>query len=359
MKHGGARAFIAFIAWTGIGGAFALPYILRGGGYSALFSIVINWWLWGAMAPLISRVDDHLSSMYGRTAKLLAAHTVFALAAAIFYVAAAASIEHQLGLLPWNPWTEAISLIDWFYWALLVYCLILGTLKGLKYYKRSLSGELQLERLERGFLEARLNALRAQLDPHFLFNALNGISASLERDPRLARKMIEHLGDLLRLSLETRNRQEVSLADEAAFLEHYLALHRIRFGERLAITVSISPAVKQARIPSLLLQPLVENAIKHGIASGVAGGHIVLSAQRDGSRIDIRIIDNGAGLPPGWTMENAKGLGLSVTRERLLAMYPPGEWSFEVGRHADGGTQARITLPLTLMNEEAHAHPIA
>jgi two-component system, LytTR family, sensor kinase len=353
------RASIAAIAWTGIGGVFALPFILRGGGYSALFSIVINWWLWGAMVPLIASLDDRLSAAYGRSAKLLMAHAVTALAAAILYVAAAATIEYQLGLLPWNPWTEPISLIDWFYWALLVYCLILGTLKGLKYYKRTLSNELQLERLERGYLEARLNALRAQLDPHFLFNALNGISASLERDPRLARKMIEHLGDLLRLSLETRNRQQVTLADEAAFLEHYLALHRIRFGDRLAVTVSITPEVKQARIPSLLLQPLVENAIKHGIANRISGGRIILSAQRAGNSVDIRIIDNGAGLPPGWDMEATKGLGLSVTRERLLAMYAAGECTFNVAPHADGGTEARITLPFTLINEETHANAIA
>jgi sensor histidine kinase YesM len=170
--------------------------------------------------------------------------------------------------------------------------------------------------------------------------------------------MIEHLGDLLRFSLDTRNRRDVSLADEVTFLEHYFALHRMRFGERLSITVSVAPDVEHARIPSLLLQPLVENAIKHGISGRAAGGHITVSARRVDDRVELRVIDDGVGLPPRWTMDTAHGLGIGLTRERLLAMYPSGASAFDVAPHAGGGTAATILLPLALMNEDTHAHAL-
>jgi len=346
------------MAWTAIGGVFALPDILRGGGYNALFSIVINWWLWGALTPLIKRLDDRLSRAFKRPVPLLAAHAVCGLALTALYVAAAAALEDRLGLLSWDPWTELIGLLDWFYWALLVYCIILGALTGLKYYRRALVDELQIERLQRGFLEAQLNALRTQLDPHFLFNTLNGISACVEHEPGLARNMIEHLGDLLRFSLDTRNRRDVALEDEVAFLEHYFALHRIRFAERLSIAVSVAPDVRHARIPSLLLQPLVENAIQHGISSRAAGGRITVSARRIDDRVEIQVLDDGVGLPPGWTMATSHGLGIGVTRERLQAMYPSGASTFAVTPRPGGGTEAKIILPLALMNEDLHAHAI-
>src|SRR5205814_568414 len=113
-------------------------------------------------------------------------------------------------------------------WSWLIYWLVFGARQTFLYYKHYVDSELRLERMERSFSQARLNALRMQLDPHFLFNALNAVSAQVERDPRLARRMIEHLGDLLRLSLESRDRQEVPLVEEMAFLDHYVAIQKIR-----------------------------------------------------------------------------------------------------------------------------------
>ena len=347
MKRRRARTLVTFLAWTAAGGVFALPYILRGGGFSALLSVTINCWLWGALTPLIRRVHDRLAAAFERPLPLLAAHAACGLALTALYVVTAATVEGQLGLLDWDPWSQPLGLLDWFYWAMLVYCIIIGALTGLKYYKRVLVDALRIERLERGFLEAQLNTLRTQLDPHFLFNALNGISACVEHEPRVARRMIEHLGDLLRFTLDTRNRREVSLADEVEFLEHYFALHRMRFAERLAVTVSIMPDVAHTRIPSLLLQPLVENAIRHGIAVRASGGKVDVSARRVGDQVEIRVVDDGVGLPPGWKMEAARGLGISVTRERLAAMYPAGASVFAIAPHAAGGTEATIVLPLT------------
>ena len=127
----------------------------------------------------------------------------------------------------------------WFVWSLLVYWMIVGGLQAYRYYERYLSSELRLERMEKSYSQARLNALRMQLDPHFLFNALNTISSHVERDPRLTRRMIEHLGDLLRMSLETKDRQEVPLAEELAFLDHYLEIQKIRFGDQLVVEIDV------------------------------------------------------------------------------------------------------------------------
>ena len=356
VKRWETRIAIATMAWTLVGALFALPHLLRGSGYHALFATLINWWLWGALAPLISSIDDRLLAACKQPLPLLAAHAGFGVLLTTLYVGVAATLEFGLGLNTWAPWTEPQFLFDWYIWALIVYCLILGTLKAFKFYRRRVADELKLKRLERRFLETRLNALRMQLDPQLLFDALDGISAYVEQQPKLARKMIEHLGDLLRLSLATRNLQEVTLAEEFSFLEHYFALHSMRFEERLKFTLSVMPDVKQARIPSLLLQPLVENAIRHGIAGRASGGSVIVSARRVGARLDIRVTDDGLGLPPDWHMASAQGLGLRTTRDRLLAMFPAQESEFTVGRRAEGGTEARIALPFDSSKEDRHAH---
>jgi LytS/YehU family sensor histidine kinase len=242
-----------------------------------------------------------------------------------------------------------------FLWNWLIYWLILGGWQAYHYYDRYIAGELRLERLERSFSEARLNALRLQLDPHFLFNALNTISSQVERDPKLARRMIEHLGDLLRLSMESKNRQEIPLAEEMAFLEHYVAIQKIRFGDHLRIETEIAPEVRYASVPCLFVQPLVENAIRHGISRRASGGTVIVSAHREGNRLDIRVLDDGVGLPAGWTLENSGGVGLSVTRERVAGLYPDGETCFAVKRRASGGTEVEISLPLRWAGKEAHA----
>lgn len=210
-----------------------------------------------------------------------------------------------------------------------------------------------MERLERQFSEARLNALRMQLEPHFLFNALNTISSQVERDPKLATKMIEHLGDLLRMSLESKDRLEVPLAEEMVFLNHYLAIQKIRFGDHLRIETRIAPEVKLASVPCLLLQPLVENAIPHGASRSSSGGTIVILAERVDDRLEIRVSDDDVGLPPQWAQETSAGLGLTVTRQRIAGHYPNGASRFSVRNRPSGGTEVEIVLPLHLPGENS------
>jgi two-component system, LytTR family, sensor kinase len=272
------------------------------------------------------------------------------------YVYLEAAVRAAMGIARWSPLSAGRLLTDAlqgrFLWSLVVYCLIVGVWEAYRYQRRYLSAELRMERLERNFSEARLNALRMQLDPHFLFNALNTISAQVVRDPRLARKMIEHLGDLLRLSLDSKNRQEIPLTEELAFLDHYLAIQKIRFGDTLGVEIRISPEVKYAVVPSLFMQPLVENAIRHGISPRSGGGNIMVTARATDGRLEIRVIDDGVGLPPKWSLESQGGLGLSVTRERISSMNPDRSSYFAVQHRAEGGTEVEISFPLRLMEED-------
>jgi signal transduction histidine kinase len=345
-------------AWTLLGCVFALPDLSAGTDWRrALLPPLTLWWSWGLVTPLILWVDRQIPVSRKQLARRVLAHLLPSLLVTCVYAYVLGAVRAAFGIIAWSSWPGllVVSLKGLFLWNWLIYWLILGAWQAYHYYDHYVAAELRLERLERNFSEARLNALRMQLDPHFLFNALNTISSQVERDPKLARSMIEHLGDLLRLSLESKDRQEVPLAEEMAFLEHYLAIQKIRFGDHLRIETQISPEVKYASVPSLFVQPLVENAIRHGISRRASGGTVIVSAQRDGNRLDVRVLDDGVGLPAGWTLESSGGVGLSVTRQRVAGLYPEGETCFAVNRRAGGGTEVEISLPLRWTGKDTHA----
>jgi signal transduction histidine kinase len=351
------RIALAAVAWTAIGLVFALPGMSAGPDWRrALLGSLAQWWSWGLVAPLIVAADRLLPSSDRQIVRRTLLHLLLSLPVTAAYIYVFAAMLALVGIESWataySAQTLIVALRGMFLWSWLVYWLILGGWQASQYHGRYLSSELRMARLERQFTEARLNALRMQLDPHFLFNALNTISSQVERDPRLARSMIEQLGDLLRLSLDSRDREEIPLAEELAFLDHYLAIQRIRFGDHLKIDIRVDPDVTYAPVPCLFIQPLVENAIRHGISHRSSGGTIVVSARRVESQLEIRVLDDGVGLPPGWTLETSAGLGLSLTRDRIAGRYPNGTSRFAVRRRADGGTEVEIRLPLGPAEEE-------
>ena len=347
---------LAVLFWTALGIVFALPSIANGNNWrSTVLLSIASWWAWGLLAPFIVAVDQRLPFTSRQMGWRIAVHLLLSPIFTSLYIYLAPAMMTVMGGFGWSRFTRLMnlqlltnSLRGMFLWSVLVYCLIVGVWQAHLYFQRYLSSELRMERLERSFSEARLNALRMQLDPHFLFNALNTISSQVERDPRLARQMIEHLGDLLRLSLENKDRHEVPLMEELAFLDPYLAIQKIRFGDRVRIAMQIAPEVKYASVPCLVLQPLVENAIRHGLAQRASGGTIIISAQRLDDQLEICVADDGVGLPPTWTLQQSAGLGLSVTRERILALHPSGASRFSVHRRKGGGTEAVILVPLCL-----------
>jgi GAF domain-containing protein len=203
---------------------------------------------------------------------------------------------------------------------------------------------LKAAQLESQLVRARLDALRAQLNPHFLFNALNVVAMLIRRGANEdALRAVVNLSELLRRVLAVGATPEVSLRDEMALIERYLDVEQLRFRDRLSVNIEIEPAAIEARVPGLILQPVVENAIKHGIANAEGPGHVCISARHEGGRLLLRVADNGPGFPNGWDAARS-GVGLSNTRERLERTYD-GDYRFDVGRGDRGGAVVEIEIP--------------
>lgn len=357
------RILLIAVGSTALGVLFALPSLATTHFQNELRIYLAQWWTWGLLTPFIRAVDRRLPFSAKDLARRVAAHLGLSILFTEIYFYIFTAMRASFGVATWSSLRLgnllSPSVIGWQIWCWLVYWIIIGALQAYSYYERYISSELRFERLEHSFAEARLNALRMQLDPHFLFNALNTISSHVERDPKLTRRMIEHLGDLLRLSLESRGKQQVPLAEEVAFLEHYLAIQRIRFGHHLHIHIQVAPEVRMAAVPALVIQPLVENAIRHGISRRAAGGTVTVEAAPVDGRLVLRVLDDGVGLPPGWSLETSGGLGLSITRERIAGLHPHGVSRFSVRPRSEGGTVVEISIPLVLVGEEEHERALA
>jgi signal transduction histidine kinase len=359
MKNRWALWAGALLLWSALGLLFALPGLSTGNWSRVLLGSLAQWWSWGLVTPLIFWIDARLPFEENRLASRILAHLPLSVVFTLLYFYVVIGIGALLGTGPSHMLAQAHFLptaaLPGLLWSWLVYWVIFGVYQTFRYRQHYLASQLRLERMERSLSEAHLNSLRMQLDPHFLFNALNTISAQVERDPRLARNMIEHLGDLLRLSLDARDRHEIPLAEELGFLDHYVAIQKIRFAESLRIEIEVAQEVKYALVPCLIVQPLVENAIRHGISRRASGGSVKVTADRVGDQVELRVADDGVGLPAGWTLETSRGMGLSVTRERIMGLHPDGKSRFSVEPRNGGGTEVQIKLPLRFAGEPAHA----
>jgi two-component sensor histidine kinase len=222
---------------------------------------------------------------------------------------------------------------------LLTYWAVVGFTQATDYFGKYRAHERQASQL-------RLQLLKAQLQPHFLFNTLHTISAMMHQDVKGADRMITRLSELLRMTLDHLGRNVVKLEEELEFLRVYLELERVRFGERLATRVDVSPDAKGALVPALFLQPLVENCIKHGLSIRQPDGLIEIRAMHEGHRLVLAVADNGSGLPPGVVRGRPlrEGLGLSNTRNRLRQLYPE-DYEFIVRARPGGGTEVMVDIP--------------
>jgi two-component system LytT family sensor kinase len=348
MKNRWTSWIAAILLWSTLGVLFALPNLSPGKEWRVVLSSLIQWWSWGLLTPLIFWIDAQLPLKENQLPKRVLVFLPVSVIVTIVYTCFVLVLGALFRIQPWSAIGSKYlvgTLAPAILWSWLVFWVIFGVLQTSRYYRHYLASELRVARMERSSTEARLNVLRMQLEPHFLFNALNTISAQVESDPRLARTMIEHLGDLLRLSVDSQARQEIPLAEELAFLDHYIAIQKIRFAETLTIQIQVDPKVKYALVPGLIVQPLVENAIRHGISRRSSGGTVTVMAKR-GANLEILVLDDGIGLPPDWTLEASLGTGLSVTRERILSLHPNGSSGFAVRRRVGGGTEVAISLPL-------------
>lgn len=226
-----------------------------------------------------------------------------------------------------------------------IYWIIVSVAHALLFYRRSQERERKAFELAAGLAQAKLQALRMQLQPHFLFNTLNAISTLVHRDARAADEMIGNLSDFLRLTLETADQQEVPLRQELDFLDRYLAIEQVRFGDRLRVTREIAPEVLSALVPSLILQPLVENAIRHGLEPSRQTGVLTITASRQDHALRLVVLDNGVGLKSKPSSSSREGIGLANTRARLRELYGDAA-GLELKGGPEGGLAVELTLPL-------------
>jgi two-component system LytT family sensor kinase len=226
--------------------------------------------------------------------------------------------------------------------AMVIYLGVLAAGLARTYSLRYQARRQQAVALQARLAEARLDALRRQLDPHFLFNTLNAISSLVERDPRGVRRMVARLAELLRASLDRADRPEITLHDELALLERYLDIMRVRLGDRLEVSMDVDERVLDALVPTLLLQPLVENAIRHGVEQRSDGGRIWIEGRETAGTLTLRVRDNG---PNGADAGTEVGVGLGNTRARLEQLYGTAH-RFALMAAAGGGTVAEVRLPL-------------
>jgi two-component system LytT family sensor kinase len=339
-------AVLAFMVWTAVGVFQAVPEMLRGFYWPVLASKLIDVWTWALFTPAILLIDRKLTSGRQSFASLAAVHLLLSLPITLSHTLVTAILHYPIEEMWWSPLRTPEYTKYYFIGGWMTYCAFIGIVQAFKFYQRLATSQLALERAEKRLLASHLNALRLQLEPHFLFNALNAISSEVATNPEVSREMIEDLATLLRRSLDSQG-TEITLAEELTLLDHYLSIQKKRFGERVAVTIDADPAVLSAMVPSMLLQPLVENAIRHGVEGRLSGGTIAVSTQRAGDMLQIRVIDDGVGLPGDWRMDKCGGHGVRVTRERLEALYPQaGEEAFRISRRSAGGTEVFIRIPL-------------
>jgi two-component system, LytTR family, sensor kinase len=342
------RTVLTILAvWTAMGLFEAVPDMLDGFKWNETIGKLIEAWSWALLTPAILLLDREITLSNPSVARLAGAHLVLSVPFALLHTYLAGLFMYPIPTIWWNPLRSTEFAVYFYIGGWVTYCAFIAALQAFKFHNSLLTSQIALERVEKRLAESQLNALRLQLEPHFLFNTLNAISSEVTTDPELAREMIENLGALLRQSLDCQDSMEITLAQELALLDHYISIQKLRFGDRISIRVEADPAALSAMVPSMLLQPLVENAVRHGVEKQLSGGTILVTARQSREQLHIKIIDDGMGLPRQWRMENCAGLGVRVTRERLQALHPePGRHLFTISRRKSGGTQVAIRIPM-------------
>jgi Putative regulator of cell autolysis len=304
-----------------------------------------NFWLWMALVPLLGWLGRRTAGRGWR--RFCAVHVPASLAVGLAQMMAHLVLFWFLcgpGRMPGVRTLGQYVHMEFAYsyhLAVLTYWIVLAALRGLDSRRRLRDEQLRSALLESQLAQAQLQALRMQLQPHFLFNTLNAISALALADPLQARLMIARLSDFLRLTLEERHAPQVPLARELEFLRCYLDIQQVRFQDRLSTRLDVADDALRAAVPNLILQPLVENALRHGLLAKAEPGSLQVHGQRDGDELVLRVDDDGLGLPPDGASE---GIGLTNTRARLAMLFG-GDASLELQRRDGGGTRVELRLP--------------
>lgn len=331
-------------------------------------SQLLTWFTWGLWTPLIIAVSRRVPFERGGVARAFVAHLVMSIVVICAQILAMQYIWRLFDLAQQRSLesTLAIGFRSYGDMNVVIYWAIVGAHAALRWYEAWQAQGLVAARLERDLSAAQLTTLRSQLNPHFLFNALNSVVTLIPRDQDGATRMVVRLADLLRATLGMAEQQEIELARELEMVKNYLDIELVRFPDRLVVRWDVDAGVQNAMVPAFVLQPLVENAIVHGVSRRSGRGEIVIGARVRESMLELSVRDNGPGPSPagGKGARGGAGIGLANLRARLERLYSMHEVDVSLGAVTGGGALATIVLPLrlatpSLTREEREAAPAA
>jgi two-component system LytT family sensor kinase len=345
MRRGVRLGLVVWGGWTALALFFAvsasLTYVSTGRPANWLLSIersLTEWWLWALLTPLVVG----LAQRYPLDRRWPWREATIHLGAGSIVAVAKTAAERVVFAWITGFWTY--FLLSTIALQLFVYTAIVLATHGVEFYRRS----REREQIEARLIETRMQLLSVQLQPHFLFNTLNTIAEMVHHDAEKADYMVTSLSDLLRRALELGSAQEIPLEDELDLLSRYLDIQRARFGDRLQVSCTVADDVRRSTVPVFLLQPLVENAIRHGLAARTRAGRIDIDARRRGDSLAISISDDGRGVS-GDAVAGRERFGLGNTRARLEGLYGPRQ-RLALTNGPNGGGLVSIELPLRSAN---------
>ena len=317
------------------------------------------WWLlWIALLPPVFWLARSYRFDAGEMRRSIAVHAAAGVVVSLTHVVVAAIWIRQMviaagGQAPTVHDEVRLFVLRFLFTDIVTYCAAVGVYYAFEYsagFRRSTlaaaSAEARAARLQLNLVQARLHALRMELNPHFLFNALNSVAGLIRRrEPNAAIEMLARLGDLLRATLGREMPDEVTLEAEIDLVRHFIDIELVRFGDRLRVSWEVDPALYPAMVPPLILQPLVENALRHGIARRSGPGVIRICVARVGAHLELSVHDTGEGLGLLEGGAPREGIGLSNIRARLAELYGAGAATLALRDEPDGGACARMLIP--------------
>jgi two-component system LytT family sensor kinase len=346
-----------FLIWTAVGLFFASESSLWG---RYIFRTPMTWdqalktnlsfyYIWACIAPLVLWLGKRFRFERGSRTLSFFVHlpTSVLLSTVQLLIAEIIVQSFSPDRLQLYEAFKAIerTFVVYFHINLLTYWAILGIGYGREYYKKFREREVRAAQLRTQLTQAQLQSLKMQLHPHFLFNTFNTISSLMHKSVDDADRVLALLGDLLRYSLHNVGVQEVTLREEIDFLQRYLEIEQTRFGDRLRIRINVEPEVLDCKVPNLILQPLVENAIRYAVGPRASGGSIEISARQVIGSLKISVVDDGPGLPEGYNLPAHEGVGLRNSRERLDQLYGENH-RFILSNKSPKGLEVAIVIPI-------------
>ena len=346
-----------FLVWTLLGFSFALSTYLGARQDNvqisfkrAISGYLADFYLWGLLSPFIFWLSRRFE-LRAHFPRNLFVHVILSVVLSFVVLSAAGPLVWYLGYpnLARNPtlfalWRNNAFSIYYFHQGLTIYWTTTVVAHALHYYRSLREGEAKAGRLAAQLAQAQLQALKMQIHPHFLFNTLNSIAALLHKDVEAADRMIARLGDFLRLTLKKSDAQTVDFGQELEFLKCYLEIERTRFQDRLTVVMEIQPQTLDVMVPNLILQPIVENAIRHGVARQTLSGCITIRAFKKEDRLIMQVEDNGPGLGPNPSPNGNMGIGLANARARLQQSYGDN-YGLEIANSATRGVVVTLDIP--------------